>query len=116
MRGSARVLPTCGAVARLGERVNGIQEVEGSAPFGSTPAIPFQTRSPVKSARQGSEAEGPGQISAATDRSIPARLASVARSEEHTSELQSPDHLVCRPLLEKKKEEAGGKSETYLIV
>src|SRR5258708_21924404 len=27
-----------------------------------------------------------------------------ARSEEHTSELQSPDHLVCRLLLEKKKE------------
>src|SRR3990170_8981336 len=30
------------------------------------------------------------------------RLSS-ARSEEHTSELQSPDHLVCRLLLEKKK-------------
>src|SRR5438552_15177248 len=27
----------------------------------------------------------------------------VGRSEEHTSELQSPDHLVCRLLLEKKK-------------
>src|SRR5258708_29045199 len=27
----------------------------------------------------------------------------LARSEEHTSELQSPDHLVCRLLLEKKK-------------
>src|SRR5258708_26460872 len=28
-----------------------------------------------------------------------------SRSEEHTSELQSPDHLVCRLLLEKKKNE-----------
>src|SRR5258708_24070698 len=28
------------------------------------------------------------------------------RSEEHTSELQSPDHLVCRLLLEKKKQQA----------
>src|SRR5258708_28115868 len=27
----------------------------------------------------------------------------MGRSEEHTSELQSPDHLVCRLLLEKKK-------------
>src|SRR5258708_13977097 len=27
---------------------------------------------------------------------------SLPRSEEHTSELQSPDHLVCRLLLEKK--------------
>src|SRR5258708_11578709 len=26
-----------------------------------------------------------------------------SRSEEHTSELQSPDHIVCRLLLEKKK-------------
>src|SRR5690348_18113978 len=29
--------------------------------------------------------------------------AGAARSEEHTSELQSPVHLVCRLLLEKKK-------------
>src|SRR5258708_27034844 len=28
------------------------------------------------------------------------------RSEEHTSELQSPDHLVCRLLLEKKNKTA----------
>src|SRR5258708_20149009 len=28
-------------------------------------------------------------------------LGSLTRSEEHTSELQSPDHLVCRLLLEK---------------
>src|SRR2546426_8620785 len=33
----------------------------------------------------------------------PARLD--ARSEEHTSELQSPCNLVCRLLLEKKKEQ-----------
>src|SRR5947208_1301957 len=30
----------------------------------------------------------------------PFYLANVSRSEEHTSELQSPDHLVCRLLLE----------------
>src|SRR5258708_27817838 len=29
-------------------------------------------------------------------------LRDLNRSEEHTSELQSPDHLVCRLLLEKK--------------
>src|SRR5258708_15206151 len=33
-----------------------------------------------------------------------ARLRTRPRSEEHTSELQSPDHLVCRLLLEKKKD------------
>src|SRR5947208_8961301 len=32
-----------------------------------------------------------------------ARHDTAMRSEEHTSELQSPDHLVCRLLLEKKK-------------
>src|SRR5690348_17375478 len=30
-----------------------------------------------------------------------------SRSEEHTSELQSPVHIVCRLLLEKKKREEG---------
>src|SRR5215216_1869453 len=35
----------------------------------------------------------------------------VKRSEEHTSELQSPDHLVCRLLLEKKKQREGGAPE-----
>src|SRR5258708_29880275 len=34
---------------------------------------------------------------------VPKDALIVLRSEEHTSELQSPDHLVCRLLLEKKK-------------
>src|SRR5258708_38479846 len=34
------------------------------------------------------------------------------RSEEHTSELQSPDHLVCRLLLEKKKKKRNKTSKT----
>src|SRR5438876_5859751 len=33
----------------------------------------------------------------------------VVRSEEHTSELQSPVHLVCRLLLEKKKKKKKNK-------
>src|SRR5947208_1685133 len=51
-----------------------------------------------------------GRYSAIRKKPIPLRRllrrsASVkpTRSEEHTSELQSPDHLVCRLLLEKKK-------------
>src|SRR5258708_14029918 len=35
------------------------------------------------------------------------------RSEEHTSELQSPDHLVCRLLLEKKKKEKTEQIENH---
>src|SRR5947208_11354479 len=39
------------------------------------------------------------------------------RSEEHTSELQSPDHLVCRLLLEKKKKEKPSTvNERYLQI
>src|SRR5690348_18476179 len=34
------------------------------------------------------------------------------RSEEHTSELQSPVHLVCRLLLEKKKKKNTKKKQT----
>src|SRR5258708_11619904 len=34
------------------------------------------------------------------------------RSEEHTSELQSPDHLVCRLLLEKKKNKSQADNTT----
>src|SRR5207244_11629180 len=34
---------------------------------------------------------------------LPVLILAGGRSEEHTSELQSPDHLVCRLLLEKKK-------------
>src|SRR5258708_21744412 len=40
-----------------------------------------------------------GDLLAAADKSRSPR----DRSEEHTSELQSPDHLVCRLLLENKK-------------
>src|SRR5258708_29880293 len=38
------------------------------------------------------------------------------RSEEHTSELQSPDHLVCRLLLEKKKKKILLNKNTLLRV
>src|SRR5947208_4877629 len=52
-------------------------------------------------ARPGRPASGRGP-----DRQAPCGTGS-ARSEEHTSELQSPDHLVCRLLLEKKKSRRG---------
>src|SRR4051794_41695333 len=39
---------------------------------------------------------------------ITSSRSSASRSEEHTSELQSPVHLVCRLLLEKKKNEKWG--------
>src|SRR5258708_21478864 len=44
-----------------------------------------------------------GSSSGITLSSTRRRVDDNVRSEEHTSELQSPDHLVCRLLLEKKK-------------
>src|SRR5438552_7618175 len=44
-----------------------------------------------------------GRRRAARDRRLHADAG--VRSEEHTSELQSPDHLVCRLLLEKKNKQ-----------
>src|SRR5258708_29034181 len=50
-------------------------------------------------------------VGAGIQRHHPVRLLAVrSRSEEHTSELQSPDHLVCRLLLEKKKQTAPNTS------
>src|SRR5690606_41275919 len=37
------------------------------------------------------------------------------RSEEHTSELQSRENLVCRLLLEKKKKQTNGKHEYNIL-
>src|SRR5438552_11800918 len=45
----------------------------------------------------------PGQPRGGADRRPRVSHGLRPRSEEHTSELQSPDHLVCRLLLEKKK-------------
>src|SRR5690348_17968350 len=44
-----------------------------------------------------------GEVDAQTLFAETLNQAALARSEEHTSELQSPVHLVCRLLLEKKK-------------
>src|SRR3989442_11501115 len=40
-------------------------------------------------------------------------LTTQERSEEHTSELQSRPHLVCRLLLEKKKKNKRNNDKTY---
>src|SRR5947208_4872676 len=60
--------------------------------------------------RVGQRAVGPGagaggEVGAA-EAGPDGRVGAGGRSEEHTSELQSPDHLVCRLLLEKKKRQS----------
>src|SRR5258708_27567198 len=53
-------------------------------------------------ARRVFEQECEAYPEANTRRASVSGVSSSRRSEEHTSELQSPDHLVCRLLLEKK--------------
>src|SRR5438552_6940171 len=52
-----------------------------------------------RSTRGGGDSGRPGRRT----RAVLRERGGQGRSEEHTSELQSPDHLVCRLLLEKKK-------------
>src|SRR5438552_11887883 len=63
--------------------------------FRSVEISPDETPSGVESLL-----EAGGEPAAPASKAPPKRK---ERSEEHTSELQSPDHLVCRLLLEKKK-------------
>src|SRR5258708_20907237 len=62
-------------------------------------ALPILASATPRSGRATARCGGPAPGGARTSGCVaPGR-----RSEEHTSELQSPDHLVCRLLLEKKK-------------
>src|SRR2546422_2836616 len=61
-------------------------------------------RRPISLTRRGAALGGPDRgLVGRPPRSKPARHQARWRSEEHTSELQSRLHLVCRLLLEKKK-------------
>src|SRR5258708_29831337 len=73
--------------------------------------FPYTTLFRSRTARTMSAAIGPSYMALAPC------AASARRSEEHTSELQSPDHLVCRLLLEKKRKpitESSGCDEITL--
>src|SRR5258708_13000268 len=54
---------------------------------------------------------GPGLVNLDLNLSRDFPFSKKSRSEEHTSELQSPDHLVCRLLLEKKKNKTKTKQK-----
>src|SRR2546429_5144531 len=64
--------------------------------------FPYTTlfRSAPCGSTRGPAAPGPARL---PERTCPGRAVEPVRSEEHTSELQSRLHLVCRLLLEKKK-------------
>src|SRR5688500_19761536 len=82
--------------------------------FRSAGGEPSGVRAPPDRAaagRSAGEVDHPAVRARRPDRAEPDHLGDhprrqPARSEEHTSELQSPCNLVCRLLLEKKKKEA----------
>src|SRR5689334_23775066 len=77
-----------------------------SVPLGEAAALPLclahALLSPIPAAEHGCAVAASGALALVR---MVARVFAVAvvRSEEHTSELQSQFHLVCRLLLEKKK-------------
>src|SRR5258708_9049993 len=90
------------------------------APFAAITALPFFGIGCVAAWRQ-LRAPSPAKVEQALEiaaqqswREFADRLDrawQAERSEEHTSELQSPDHLVCRLLLEKKKKQASNRED-----
>src|SRR5438552_12861195 len=69
---------------------------------------PRSTLFPYTTLFRSEQASGESNAGSVTLGAAPGRYVLLAharegRSEEHTSELQSPDHIVCRLLLEKKK-------------
>src|SRR5207244_5438921 len=65
----------------------------------SWPGTEKVSAEPRPSKRTSTATSWPSRVSLATEVRVVSRRRK--RSEEHTSELQSPDHLVCRLLLEK---------------
>src|SRR5258708_10547976 len=77
-------------------------------PPGPMPRSRPPQRMPITCLRISSRASARGKSRSVRIRDLPNWL----RSEEHTSELQSPDHLVCRLLLEKKKKTSQSHNAT----
>src|SRR5205807_10189473 len=69
-----------------------------------TPRARRAHRRRTRSSRRGTRARTSARARRG-NRRRPRRRGSAPRSEEHTSELQSPCNLVCRLLLEKKKKQ-----------
>src|SRR6476620_7903420 len=87
---------TCEASSRVGTRIS----APGRLPLGAVRSTTGIPKARVL----------PDPVGDAARMSTPAR-ASSSRSEEHTSELQSRQYLVCRLLLEKKKNTIQGDAK-----
>src|SRR5258708_27269255 len=103
---AAKTATSCSAPSCLNNCAStgvGCREKPATGSFPATVGILRIARSTQK--RYTTPAKKPRSARVSIGPSIP-----TPRSEEHTSELQSPDHLVCRLLLEKKKQKKKHKS------
>src|SRR5437899_8424173 len=92
--------------------ITDLREITLSAPILDRSAMRASVMPSTKYSCPGS----PVKLSSGSTASDSTRVESLAvRSEEHTSELQSLRHLVCRLLLEKKKKKNNKKNEIYII-
>src|SRR3712207_8728963 len=81
-------------------------EIYSLSPHSALPSSPADHREVLRSVRRRPPRRGLHDrftIRFAHDRRAPCRSGARTRSEEHTSELQSRQYLVCRLLLEKKQ-------------
>src|SRR5690625_5607374 len=78
--------------------------------------LPRRVSSIVPATARGVAHTGPAERSVRTVAVCPGAGDSFVRSEEHTSELQSRGHLVCRLLLEKKKEKIQNIASAMILM
>src|SRR5690348_17364869 len=104
-RSTLRILPRSGSTAWVLRSRPCLAEPPAESP--STMKISASDGSLTE---QSASLPGRREFSSADLRRVRSRA---LRSEEHTSELQSPVHLVCRLLLEKKKKKTNKKTEDH---
>src|SRR5690348_17840040 len=98
----ARGRAVAAAVIRRAQMRAALQHFARDADLGLAGVVALLLAPAARVLRNAARLGGVGMVA----RLVPVRrpLPDIPRSEEHTSELQSPVHLVCRLLLEKKKE------------
>src|SRR3989449_2636358 len=101
LRGVSMALPVLLLVSTFAVQTPAAQTPAPAAPAGATPVWTARFSGDVR----WQQVTPAGALLVSTDNV----LAAVDRSEEHTSELQSRLHLVCRLLLEKKKKNKSNK-------
>src|SRR5947208_9704278 len=95
--------PTLFPYTTLFRSTDSYASASAASNFGPTCSTRLAGSAPRSLSRQAASGAsmGAGRTVTSAGDGTPVVVGPAPRSEEHTSELQSPDHLVCRLLLEK---------------